>query len=481
MKRLLTIAGVLIIPAAWYAASKIAGEYVIPAPWTTIYAAADLLSRPGTWMTMLITIGRVVAGFCTAMVIGAAVGVLTARRSFDYLLRPAILLMQGVPPILWAIPLILVMGFSRLTPIVVIALICFPLAATNVSEGMRTLPVELKEMLDIFAPGFRPRLRELVFPHLRPFLVAAVRLGIGLGIKASVIAEYFAANDGIGFEVQTAYQAFLVQKLFAWALILILLILGADAAVRRLSGFLGTRRQKSTLSQMSERHEAETAENDIVLTLAEMDEQNAGIVVNNLAAGYAVATPLVRDVSLRVDSGHIAVVSGDSGTGKTTLLKAISGILEPLEGDTTVPEHLGYAFQDDRFLPWINNIDNTSLALRYQGYSTDKANDFARYLLSHAGLAGTEDAFPDELSGGMKKRLAFARSFACMPGALLLDEPFTGLHHEARAELWAIFTDLVELRPVPVIVVTHFPEEVPKGPKTEFYRLEGAPATLFPA
>ena len=205
-RNILIAAGVLIIPVIWFAASRIAGGYVIPKPWTTAYDAVVLLGAADTWRTILISIGRVCFGFAAALLLGVVAGIASVKSTVEYLLRPLILLMQGVPPILWSIPLILIMGWSGLTPVVVIALICFPLVATTLSEGMRTVPRELHEMLDVFAPGFFPRLRELILPHLKPFIAAAVRLGFGLGIKAPVIAEYFAANNGIGFEVQTAYR-----------------------------------------------------------------------------------------------------------------------------------------------------------------------------------------------------------------------------------------------------------------------------------
>jgi ABC-type multidrug transport system ATPase subunit len=87
----------------------------------------------------------------------------------------------------------------------------------------------------------------------------------------------------------------------------------------------------------------------------------------------------------------------------------------------------------------------------------------------------------------MKKRLCFARCFAHFPEAILLDEPFTGLDAEARALLWRKFFDLLELHRVPVVVVTHFPEEVPRSQRCDFYTLapagdgQGGPATLRPA
>ena len=472
MKRLLTAVGVLIIPLLWFVASRLVGAYIIPAPWVTLYDTIRLLGAAETWYTILVTFGRILLGFAVAMILGLLVGVTTARKPFEYLLRPVILLMQGVPPILWSIPLILIMGFSELTPVVVIALICFPLVATNVSEGMKTVPRELREMLDVYAPGLLPRLRELIFPHLKPFLAASIRLGLGLGIKASVVAEYFAANNGIGFEIQTAYQAFLVRKLFSWALILVCLILAVDLATRhwrklRLPRLLRSPRERISAPMIPtiESHTAPLRGGDVVLA--------------DVSFGYGAGRPILAGVDLVVSPGETVVLSGDSGKGKTTLLRIAAGMILPDSGSARFPSHLGFMFQDDRFLPWLSALDNAALSLHYRGYTRSQAREYARYLLEQVGLLGSESAIPSELSGGMKKRLSFARSFACFPGALFLDEPFTGLHHEARAELWSQFAALIGLHRLPVMVVTHFPEEVPAGEHTQFWRLEGDPAGLI--
>jgi ABC-type nitrate/sulfonate/bicarbonate transport system ATPase subunit len=131
-------------------------------------------------------------------------------------------------------------------------------------------------------------------------------------------------------------------------------------------------------------------------------------------------------------------------------------------------------FQDYRFLAWRSNLWNVALPMIYAGTPSGAALAFADYLMGEAGLEGEQWGPPGELSGGMKKRLAFARCFARFPDAILLDEPFTGLDPEARRLLWGKFTDLLALRRVPVVIVTHFPEEVPCSDACRFYRLQAA-------
>jgi ABC-type nitrate/sulfonate/bicarbonate transport system ATPase subunit len=122
--------------------------------------------------------------------------------------------------------------------------------------------------------------------------------------------------------------------------------------------------------------------------------------------------------------------------------------------------------------------ENTALPLLYQGIPRKNALCFADYLLSEAGLAGEGEKKPDELSGGMKKRAALARCFARLPDAILMDEPFSGLHAEARDLLWDMFLRLHALHPVPTLIVTHYPEEISSHASCTVYVLQGKPATL---
>jgi ABC-type nitrate/sulfonate/bicarbonate transport system ATPase subunit len=332
-------------------------------------------------------------------------------------------------------------------------------------------------MLKIFAPGKIPLVKEVILPHLKPFFAASLKLGIMLGLKASVIAEYFGANDGIGFQIQVAYQSLQVRRLFGWGLIFVMLILIFDAALSRIerqSHLRSWQRAKTIVSAHQRRNEFEELQRVFLAP-----RPCPPITIENVAFSYCKQQSIVEGINLTVQAHEIVVISGDSGKGKTTLLNLIAGLLTPTSGRTAPPEQLGFIFQDDRFLPWRNNTWNVALPLIYQGYSIPSAISFARYLLDEVGLHGEEIKYPEELSGGMKKRLAFARCFARLPGAILMDEPFTGLHKEAREALWEKFFALLRLHPVPVIIVTHFPEEIECTEHCRFYEVSGSPATLL--
>jgi NitT/TauT family transport system permease protein len=477
--RVLGAAGVGIILAGWAIASLVAGSYFVPAPWTTVADTALLLLRGFTWTQILITVLRVCIGFLAGFLAGLVGGIAMGTRvEMDALFKPLVVFFQGMPPLLWAIPLVALMGIGHIPTIVVIALITFPLVAVTIREGMSTLPRELGEMLTILAPGFVPRARELIFPHLAPFLGASLKAGLVLAVKASVTAEYFGANNGIGFQIQAAYMSLRIRSLFSWALVLILVILVVNRVLPRI------RLTRPGPVPSAARRPSPGRERENMVDLKKIFTSRTGasrIALNRVGFSYRRGGRILRGASMVVSAREIAVISGESGIGKTTLLRLVASLLKPTEGSIECPARIGFVFQDDRLLPWRSVVENTAMPLVYQGYPSKNALCFARSLLKEAGLDGEEHKRPDELSGGMKKRVALARCFARLPDAILLDEPFSGLHAEARALLWGMFLKLRALHPVPTLIVTHFPKEISSLAPCRRYRLEGRPARIVAA
>ncbi len=471
-------AGIAALAALWCAASLWGGGYFVPAPWTTLADTAVLLIQASTWTQILTTLLRILAGFLAGYLAGIVCGTAMGSRSeLNAFFKPFILFFQGMPPLLWAIPLVVALGIGHAPAIAVIALITTPVVAVTVAEGMGSLPRAYREMLNVYAPGLWPRLKELTFPHLRPFLSAALNVGLVLAVKASVTAEYFGANDGIGFQVQSAYQSLQIRRLFSWGSVLVMLIILGNRLVPRIQLVAPALRR---LLRKDAPPACSTENIQELKTVFTSRKSSPRLAAHALDFRYPDCGLVLSNVSITVRSRQIAVISGDSGVGKTTLLKLLASLLAPTSGGVECPSGIGFVFQDDRLLPWKSVIANTALPLVHQGFPRKDCLCFASYLLGEAGLGGEGEKKPDELSGGMRKRAALARCFARIPEAILLDEPFSGLHREARRQLWEKLLHLLELHPVPVIMATHFPEEVAGTPGCRFFELRGRPAVLVP-
>ncbi len=176
----------------------------------------------------------------------------------------------------------------------------------------------------------------------------------------------------------------------------------------------------------------------------------------------------LEDFEIEVAGGRTVAVVGPSGCGKSTLLELICGLQEPdrgsieIDGDGTAGSRLSrcaYMPQTDCLLPWYSAIDNASLALRNNGASRADARRQAARLFPGFGLEGFEDRSPAELSGGMRQRVAFLRTFLSGKDVLLLDEPFASLDAITRGELqeWLLPTLADGSRTT--VLVTHDVEE----------------------
>jgi NitT/TauT family transport system ATP-binding protein len=162
-------------------------------------------------------------------------------------------------------------------------------------------------------------------------------------------------------------------------------------------------------------------------------------------------------VSFEVCPREFVCVLGPSGSGKTTLLRILAGLLAPSEGEVNFGDHrqprIGMVFQQANLMPWRTVLENLRLPLELSG--EDDAEARARDLVDLLGLAGFEDNWPRELSGGMAQRVAIGRALIHDPDLLLLDEPFGSLDALTRERMWTELSSIWEQRQKTVVMVTH--------------------------
>jgi putative hydroxymethylpyrimidine transport system ATP-binding protein len=195
------------------------------------------------------------------------------------------------------------------------------------------------------------------------------------------------------------------------------------------------------------------------------------ISVRNLAYNYAKSSsaPVLSNLSLTVSQGEFISVVGTSGCGKSTLFKIIAGLLEPTTGELLirgVPAHAGrlghiaYMPQQDLLLPWRTVLDNCLLPWEIKRTCSKKdILQQVREMLHRLGLSGIENAYPHELSGGMRQRVAFLRTLATGGQLLLLDEPFGALDALTKREMHRWLLELLGELNKTVLFITHDLEE----------------------
>ena len=178
----------------------------------------------------------------------------------------------------------------------------------------------------------------------------------------------------------------------------------------------------------------------------------------------------VEDITLQTPEGEFIAIVGPSGCGKSTFMKLATGLRRPTRGQVRIAgdavtgplKIVGMAFQAPTLLPWRTTLANVMLPLEivepYRSQLRSRRREFearARKLLATVGLAGYEDQFPWQLSGGMQQRASICRALIHEPRMLLLDEPFGALDAFTREELWNVLRDLWTEQRFNVILVTH--------------------------
>lgn len=175
--------------------------------------------------------------------------------------------------------------------------------------------------------------------------------------------------------------------------------------------------------------------------------------------------PVLEQLDLTVSDGEFVCILGPTGCGKTTLLRLLSGLLEPDAGTITLAgeppggKQAGVVFQQNSLLPWRRVLRNVTFPLEMQGVPKGEARTTAQELLTLVGLEHVAESFPWELSGGMQQRAAIARALAGGRQILLMDEPFGALDDKKRLELQQTLLELRQKREMTVLFVTHNIEE----------------------
>lgn len=175
----------------------------------------------------------------------------------------------------------------------------------------------------------------------------------------------------------------------------------------------------------------------------------------------------LRDLNLTVQPGEFCAVVGPTGCGKSTTLALISGLEPPSRGEAFVlgepvkgvGRSVGYMFQRDAVFPWKDVLANVSAGPRFRGVPAVEARDRAREWIARVGLAGFEQYYPHQLSGGMRKRVALAQTLITEPRILLMDEPLSALDVQTRALMENELLELWAVTGASVVFVTHDLEE----------------------
>ena len=189
-----------------------------------------------------------------------------------------------------------------------------------------------------------------------------------------------------------------------------------------------------------------------------MREAPALVALRGVDKVYSNGVEALRGLDLAIHEGEFVSLLGPSGCGKSTVLRLIAGLGERSGGamEWSSPQHeIGFVFQEPTLMPWASVFDNIYLPLRVKGINKKESKSRVERAMEQVGLAGIGNAYPRELSGGMRMRVSIARALVAEPKVLLMDEPFAALDEITRFKLNDDLLGIWASQRWTVVFVTH--------------------------
>lgn len=191
------------------------------------------------------------------------------------------------------------------------------------------------------------------------------------------------------------------------------------------------------------------------------NSKNDILIIKNLSKIYHTKQseiPAIKDLNLNIKEGEFVAIVGPSGCGKTTLLSILCQLEQKSQGEiiyTQGKQKMGYMLQNDTLFPWLNILDNTLLGLKVEKNINKENINKVIKLLETYGLKDFIKKYPNNLSGGMRQRVALIRTLATNPNILLLDEPFSALDYQTRLAVSDDVWKIIKKEKKTTIMITH--------------------------
>lgn len=415
--------------AAWMlVAALVAQPLILPGPGAVVVALLRLVCDAGTWVILAGSGARILGGLALAAVCGGVLaGVSSRSRAFARLVAPALSFVKATPVACVVVLLLIWLGSERVS-IAAVFLMALPGVYFSLAEGLAQVSGSLEQMFRLHGVRGWRLFCANTWREVLPFVLSCARAVIGMGWKAGVAAELI--GMAVGTVGERIYQAKLLIEtadLLAWTV----LVVAASWACERVLVWL---------LQAS----GPVAWHAAVRTHGHGARRRAG-ATGGVAADLVLAVddrapwaPALDGMVLSVPAGGRICVMGASGSGKTTLLALAAGECAPCS----------MVFQDARLVEDASALDNVLVCADAR---VDASSAAALLRLLVPGIDA--QARVVELSGGQRRRVEIARALLCPGGAVILDEPFTGLDASARDVAAKVVLDLLDGRML--LLATH--------------------------
>lgn len=467
-KKLLPLVLPLAILLLWWLASHVWGApaLLLPPPESVARRIALLTASGELPRHAATSMARVFAGFLISA--SCALSLALAVSRFPRAGEALSLVLEAlrvVPPLSLVPLLILWLGIDEAPKLAIVVLASFfPVYLSSLS-ALRSVTGAYRELARVLGLTMGETVRHILIPGAAPGILTGLRLGFGYAWRALVGAELIAAASGLGYLIEDASALARTDVVMAGILTIAVLGILCDALFRRAAARLepGARRRAGSGALRLQRDEPREPRELRKLQKARPSAELPGIALDALTVRHpGAAAPTLDRLTLEIPAGRVAAVLGRSGCGKTTLIRAIAGLMDAQSGAVRFTgssrPRLSMVFQDPTLLSWKTVRENVALSVLREcaAAGRDAVRDpRVEDALRLAGLLDRAEAFPAELSGGQRQRVGFARALACEPEVLLMDEPFGALDALTRRELQDESVRIFERRRMTVLMITH--------------------------
>ena len=227
-----TLAVAALIVAGWWALSVHYGAYVLPSPRAVVAGFRDIVASGEVWTHTGASLARIAVGFGGAVVVALLLGLVAfLSRLARGVVHDVLAVLNSTSVFVWIVISIIWFGLSNWAPIFTTFMITLPVVASNIVEGVASVDRRLLEMGDVYRLSGRRKFTAIVVPSTLPYLVAGMKVGFGLALKVSVVAEIFGVTSGIGYVMNYSREILATQMVFVWALVMILVMTLTDKLV----------------------------------------------------------------------------------------------------------------------------------------------------------------------------------------------------------------------------------------------------------
>lgn len=189
-----------------------------------------------------------------------------------------------------------------------------------------------------------------------------------------------------------------------------------------------------------------------------MNSYQNKILLKNISKSFD-DMEILKNINIEVNEGELVSILGPSGSGKSTIFNILTNIIKSDNGEVKIDGKLSYMYQKDMMVPWKKVIDNIGIPLIFKGKSKKEAREEVKKHIDEFGLSGFEYKYPSQLSGGMKQRANFLKTYLTSNDIILLDEPFGALDSITRRKMQKWLLDLTKEMNSTILFITHDIEE----------------------